>query len=82
MKEHGMRNRAPSEFMQIRPCGKIDDRKCDGLLFEGGVVFQVNSPDELKTVRGPGVDRGRPHGCLGALGNNGLMRWTFVYRCR
>jgi hypothetical protein len=40
--------RAKPEFMQIRPYGKIGDRKCDGLYFQEGVVFQVYSPDELK----------------------------------
>ena len=40
--------RAHPEFMQIRPYGNIGDRKCDGLFFEDGVVFQVYSPDELK----------------------------------
>ena len=43
--------RVDPAFIQLRPYGKIGDRKCDGLYFQEGVVFQVYSPDELKQAQ-------------------------------
>ncbi len=74
--------RAQPEFMQIRPYGNIDDRKCDGLFFEDGVVFQVYSPDELKQSEVQAKIEEDLAGAVGHWGNKGLKRWTFVYNCR
>jgi hypothetical protein len=38
-------------FRPDPPYGNIGDRKCDGLYFLEGVVFQVYSPDELKQAQ-------------------------------
>jgi hypothetical protein len=43
--------RVDAAFVPIRPYGNIGDRKCDGLYFLEGVVFQVYSPDELKQAQ-------------------------------
>jgi hypothetical protein len=54
--------RAHPEFMQIRPYGNIGDRKCDGLFFDGGAVFQVYSPDELTGRKKGSMDTSRLSG--------------------
>jgi len=74
--------RAQPEFMQIRPYGNIGDRKCDGLFFEEGGVFQVYSPDELKQSEVQAKIEEDLAGAVGHWGDNGLKRWTFVYNCR
>ncbi|WP_342379507.1 SAVED domain-containing protein [Myxococcus stipitatus] len=74
--------RAQPEFMQIRPYGNIGDRKCDGLFFEEGVVFQVYSPDELKQSEVQAKIEEDIAGAVGHWGDKGLRRWTFVYNCR
>src|SRR3954447_2492132 len=38
-------------FMRIKPCGRIGDRKCDGLYFGNGTAFQVYSPDRLTQAK-------------------------------
>lgn len=74
--------RAQPEFVQIRPYGNIGDRKCDGLFFEAGVVFQVYSPDELKQSEVQAKIEEDLAGAIGHWGGKGLKRWTFVYNCR
>jgi hypothetical protein len=74
--------RAQPEFMQIRPYGNIGDRKCDGLFFEDGVVFQVYSPDELKQSEVQAKIEEDLDGAVKHWGSKGLKRWTFVYNCR
>jgi hypothetical protein len=74
--------RAQPEFMQIRPYGNIGDRKCDGLFFEEGVVFQVYSPDELKQSEVQAKIESDLAGAVEHWANKGLKRWTFVYNCR
>jgi len=74
--------RAQPEFMQIRPYGNIGDRKCDGLFFEDGVVFQVYSPDELKQSDVQAKIEEDLAGAVAHWGDKGLKRWTFVYNCR
>jgi len=74
--------RAQPEFMQIRPYGNIGDRKCDGLFFEDGVVFQVYSPDELKQSEVQTKIEEDLAGAVEHWGDKGLKQWTFVYNCR
>lgn len=74
--------RAQPEFMQIRPYGNIGDRKCDGLFFEDGVVFQVYSPDELKQSEVQAKIEEDLDGAVKHWSSKGLKRWTFVYNCR
>jgi hypothetical protein len=74
--------RAHPEFMQIRPYGNIGDRKCDGLFFDNGVVFQVYSPDELKQSEVQAKIEEDLAGAAAHWRDKGLKRWTFVYNCR
>lgn len=74
--------RAHPEFMQIRPYGNIGDRKCDGLFFEAGVVFQVYSPDELKQAEVQAKIEEDLAGAVDHWRDKGLKRWVFVYNCR
>ncbi len=73
---------AHPEFMQIRPYGNIGDRKCDGLFFEAGVVFQVYSPDELKQAEVQAKIEEDLAGAVDHWRDKGLKRWVFVYNCR
>jgi hypothetical protein len=69
------------EFMQIKPYGKIGDRKADGLIRVEGTVFQVYSPDDLiqsKLVRKINEDL---DGAVDEWGDD-IKSWTFVYNVR
>jgi hypothetical protein len=74
--------RAKPEFMQIRPYGNIGDRKCDGLYFEEGVVFQVFAPDELKQAEVQAKIEEDLAGAVEHWKDRGLKKWVFVYNCR
>jgi hypothetical protein len=74
--------RAKPEFMQIRPYGNIGDRKCDGLYFQDGVVFQVYSPDELKQSEAQAKIEDDLAGAVAHWKDRGLKKWVFVYNCR
>jgi hypothetical protein len=69
------------DFMAIRPYGKIGDRKCDGLFFSEGRVFQVYSPDELTQAE---LIKKINEDFDGALAHwkREMKRWTFVYNVR
>ena len=73
--------RAEPEFMQIRPYGRIGDRKCDGLFITDSTVFQVYSPDELKQSE---VLRKIDDDLSGAVKHWGseMKTWVFVYNAR
>jgi len=73
--------RAKPEFMQIRPYGKIGDRKCDGLFLAEGTVFQVYSPDDLKQAD---LQKKIKEDCDGAVKHwkATLKNWVFVYNAR
>jgi hypothetical protein len=74
--------RADPRFMAIRPYGNIGDRKCDGLYFEDGIVFQVYSPDELTQAE---VQKKVKEDLTGAVKHwkkQGLKEWVFVYNTR
>jgi hypothetical protein len=73
--------RAKPEFMQIRPYGKIGDRKCDGLLKAEGTVFQVYSPDELTQAKLQQKIDEDLDGAV-ALWVADLKKWVFVYNVR
>jgi hypothetical protein len=74
--------RARPEFMQIRPYGNIGDRKCDGLFYSDGVVFQVYSPDELKQADVQAKIEEDLRGAYEHWKDKGLTEWIFVYNCR
>ncbi len=78
----GVIKRAQPEFMSIRPYGSIGDRKCDGLFFEAGTVFQVYSPDELKQSAVQAKIEEDLVGAVDHWRDKGLKRWVFVYNCR
>ena len=78
--ENVMKRRDP-RFIQVRPYGNIGDRKCDGLYFHEGVVFQVYSPDELKQAQ---VEAKIEEDLTGAVAHwrDRLKKWVFVYNSR
>jgi len=69
------------DFVRIRPIGKLGDRKCDGLFWANGTIFQVYSPDELKLAK---TLRKIDEDLAGAVKEWGdkLKRWVFVYNTR
>lgn len=73
--------RASPEFIAIRPYGNIGDRKCDGLFFINGTVFQVYSPDELTQAE---VIAKIEEDLEGAARHwkGTLKEWVFVYNVR
>jgi hypothetical protein len=69
------------DFIKVRAYGKLGDRKCDGLYWGDGTVFQVYSPDELKqaeTLKKIEVDLS---GAVKEWGDQ-IKRWVFVYNTR
>jgi hypothetical protein len=78
--ENVMKRMDPS-FVQVRPYGNIGDRKCDGLYFHEGVVFQVYSPDEMKQAQ---VEAKIEEDLTGAIAHwrDRLKKWVFVYNAR
>jgi hypothetical protein len=66
------------DFMQVRPYGNIGDRKCDGLLFGKGTVYQVYSPDEMKQKETLDKINEDLAGAVEHWGNT-LEKWVFVY---
>jgi hypothetical protein len=73
--------RVRPDFIRVRPYGHIGDRKCDGLYWGDGTVFQVYSPDELRqqdTLTKIEVDL---EGAVEQWGEK-LKRWVFVYNTR
>jgi hypothetical protein len=73
--------RSRPEFMQIKPYGKLGDRKCDGLFHAEGTVFQVYSPDDLKQAA---LQKKIREDCDGAVKEwkKMLKKWVFVYNAR
>jgi hypothetical protein len=73
--------RVDPRFVQVRPYGNIGDRKCDGLYFHEGAVFQVYSPDELKQAQ---VEAKIEEDLTGAVTHwrDHLKKWVFVYNAR
>ena len=74
--------RVDPRFMTIRPYGNIGDRKCDGLYYKDGIVYQVYSPDELKQSE---TQRKIEEDLAGAVNHweeRGLTKWVFVYNAR
>ncbi len=69
------------DFMAIRPYGAIGDRKCDGLFFSDGRIFQVYSPDELTQA---GLMWKINEDFDGALSHwkRDMKHWTLVYNVR
>lgn len=74
--------RVDPRFVTIRPYGNIGDRKCDGLYFEDGVVFQVYSPDEMTQAATLAKIREDLAGAVAHWGEAGLKEWIFVYNTR
>jgi hypothetical protein len=73
--------RAKPEFMQIRPYGKLGDRKADGLLLSEKTVFQVYSPDDFTQEKAIEKINDDLDGAVKEWGDN-LETWTFVYNAR
>lgn len=73
--------RLGDDFVKIRPVGKLGDRKCDGLYWGEGTVFQVYSPDELKLAKTLSKIEEDLAGAVKEWGGQ-LKRWVFVYNTR
>lgn len=74
--------RTDPRFMAIRPYGNIGDRKCDGLYYDEGVVFQVYSPDELKQAEVQTKIEEDLAGAVKHWEQRDLKKWVFVYNAR
>lgn len=73
--------RLRGDFMKVRPYGKLGDRKCDGLYWGDGTVFQVYSPDELKQSQTVSKIEEDLSGAVAEWGQQ-LKKWVFVYNTR
>lgn len=69
------------DFMKVRPYGRLGDRKCDGLYWGDGIVFQVYSPDELRQAETLAKVQEDLAGAVAEWGDH-LVRWIFVYNTR
>jgi hypothetical protein len=68
-------------FMRVRSYGKLGDRKCDGLFWDDGTVFQVYSPDEIRQADTLAKIEEDLSGAVAEWGDQ-LKRWVFVYNTR
>lgn len=73
--------RAADDFVPVRPYGNIGDRKCDGLLWGDGVIYQVYSPDEIKQADTVAKMKEDLEGAVEQWGDE-LKEWVFVYNVR
>jgi len=73
--------RLGGDFIRIRPIGKLGDRKCDGLFWTNGIVFQVYSPNELKLAETLKKIEEDLAGAVKHWGDQ-LKRWVFVFNTR
>jgi len=69
------------DFMKVRPYGKLGDRKCDGLYWGDGVIFQVYSPDELKQAETVAKIEEDLAGAVSQWRDQ-VKKWVFVYNTR
>jgi hypothetical protein len=69
------------DFVKTHPVGRLGDRKCDGLYWGDGTVFQVYSPDELKLAKTLLKIKEDLAGAVKEWGSQ-LKRWVFVYNTR
>jgi hypothetical protein len=73
--------RAKNEFVRVRPYGKIGDRKCDGLYYGKGIVYQVFSPDAMKQAKTLAKIEEDLAGAVRHWKKD-LKSWVFVYNTR
>lgn len=73
--------RAVPEFMQIRPYGKVGDRKADGLLLFDKTIYQVYSPDEFTQEKVISKINKDLDGAVEEWGEE-FEKWIFVYNAR
>ena len=73
--------RADPKFMQIRPYGKLGDRKADGLFRFGKTVYQVYSPDDFTQEKAVSKIDEDLDGAVEEWGVD-LEEWVFVYNAR
>lgn len=79
--EKVMRRLEPVSFEAVKPYGKFGDRKCDGILYGDGTLFQVFSPWDLKQARTVAKIDEDFDGAL-AEWEDTLECWCFVYNTR
>jgi hypothetical protein len=69
------------DFMKVRPYGNLGDRKCDGLYWGDGVIFQVYSPDELRQAETVAKIKEDLAGAASHWAGQ-IKKWVFVYNTR
>lgn len=76
--EEVMLRAEPERFTPVETYGRDGDRKADGMLDGGRVVFQVYSPNEIKAAK---VEAKIAEDLPGAVENwtDEIETWTFVY---
>jgi len=73
--------RTRPDFIKVRPYGRLGDRKCDGLYWGDGTIFQVYSPDWLKQSETVAKIKEDLAGAVAEWGDD-LKKWVFVYNTR
>lgn len=73
--------RAGNQFMRVKPHGRLGDRKCDGLYFGDGIVYQVYSPDRVERRATLAKIEEDLAGAVAEWGD-ALKEWHFVYNTR
>lgn len=73
--------RAGDEFVRVKPHGRLGDRKCDGLYFGDGIVYQVYSPDRVELKATLAKIKEDLAGAVREWGD-ALKEWVFVYNTR
>jgi hypothetical protein len=73
--------RAGDQFVRVKPHGRLGDRKCDGLYFGDGVVYQVYSPDRVRLNTTLAKIEEDLAGAVAEWGD-ALKQWVFVYNTR
>jgi hypothetical protein len=73
--------RAGDAFVRVKPHGKLGDKKCDGLYYGEGVVYQVYSPDRVERTKTLAKIKEDLAGAVAEWGED-LKEWVFVYNTR
>ena len=73
--------RAGDQCVRVTPHGKLGDKKCDGLFFGDGVVYQVYSPDQILRRQTLTKIKTNLAGAVAEWGPD-LKEWVFVYNTR
>ena len=76
-----MSKRYVSDFIPVKPWGKVGDRKCDGYLKSKRMLFQVYAPNEISATEAINKIEGDFHGAL-PYWRDYFDTWVFVHNSR